>query len=184
MFAALIGSPYVKPNQNENIVMIEGAQYSCVQVQSNNYNCSHYNPYSKGFYVARMFNPGQQEVYPDIISANAYYPYASTSFCWVNGISAGNVDHLSVYPWIFLYCPLLIILVFSFYTLYVAYGRFQSGVSMTLLHRLNILVLNYVNIFWFSCYWFILFLLLVIASTSKGNIIILLLQYSHFNFNC
>ena len=151
LFCILIGSPYLK-SQGGNIVVIDGAEYICEKGQSNSYSCLKYDPYSRGFTIARMFNPGQPKIddYDDPKqNPNLYYPYAQSSFCWVNGISEGNVNHLSVYPWIFLYCPLLIIICFSFYTLYVAHGRFQSGVSMTLLHRLNILVLNYVNIFWF-----------------------------------
>jgi len=150
VIAVLIGSPYLK-SQEGNIVVIDGAQYACVQGQSDIYSCSKYNPYDNGFTIARMFNPGQPKIddYDDDPNPNLYYPYVQSSFCWVQGIAESNVNHLSAYPWIFLYCPLLIIIIFSFYTLYIAQSRFKSGVSMTLLHRLNILVLNYVNIFWF-----------------------------------
>lgn len=162
-FAALIGSPYVDPSVENDVVLIKGSEYKCEKARQD-FVCKEYNRYQEGFSIARMFNPGQQMINDDKV--NQYYPYPESSFCWVNAIESGNVQNLSTYPWLFLYLPLLVIVIFSFYTLWIAYFRMSQGVSMSLLHRLNILVLNYVNIFWFSCYWFILYVILSIASAK------------------
>ena len=164
--AILIGSPYIKPSVQDKLVFIHGSQYDCIEEEENmSYTCTKYDPYKYGFSISRVFNAGQQKINDDQV--NQFYPYGDSGFCWVNAIFSENVNNLSVYPWLFLYCPIIVILVFSLYSLHIAYFRFQQGVTMSLLHRLNILVLNYVNIFWYFLYWLVLFFVLVCASTSK-----------------
>lgn len=167
LFASLVGAPY----NNVDVEIIGGVEYQCKHATKNSLNCTKYDVYNNGFTVARLFNPGQQAVDDDSYTpeknANEFYPDLSTSFCWVNGMIRGNSSMIDTFPWIFLYMPLIFILVFSFYSLYRAYLRFQIGISVTLLHRLNIMVLNFVNIFWYFCYWFVLFVLLICANSPS-----------------
>lgn len=82
-----------------------------------------------------------------------------SGFCWVTSVMS------KPYPWIFLYLPILVCFFVGTIVLLIAYQRFKSGVALTLLHRLNILTLNFVNIACSMCYWMILGILA--AATSK-----------------
>ena len=82
-------------------------------------------------------------------------------FCWVTSTMS------TAYPWIFLYLPLVICFIVSIIICFIAYQRFKSGVALTLLHRLNILTLNFVNITCGIIYW--LFLGILAASTASAE---------------
>jgi len=56
-------------------------------------------------------------------------------------------------PWIFLYVEILVILPVAIYSIYFGFIRFNSGAAITIRHRLNTIVLNFVNIQWNALYW-------------------------------
>jgi len=82
-----------------------------------------------------------------------------SGFCWVTSVMT------KPYPWIFLYLPIVICFLVGITVLLIAYQRFKSGVALTLLHRLNILTLNFVNIACSMFYW--MFLGILAAATAS-----------------
>jgi hypothetical protein len=74
----------------------------------------------------------------------------NNGFCWVTAtLTSPN-------PWLFLYIPILLIVTFSILAIYIAYQRLQNGIALSLIHRINILILNFVNIACNLGYWLVL----------------------------
>ena len=87
---------------------------------------------------------------------------SDNGFCWVTSdISSPN-------PWIFLYIPILLLFSISIFAIYISYRRLRSGIAVSLVHRINILILNFINISCNLAYWIILGLL-SLATASIGN---------------
>lgn len=65
-------------------------------------------------------------------------------------------DIKASYPWLFLYTEVIIIGLASIYAIYIGFLRFKSGNALTIRHRLNAIVLNFIYIQWNAIYWLIL----------------------------
>ena len=76
-------------------------------------------------------------------------------------------------PWIFLYVEIIIILPVAIYSIYFGFVRFNSGAAITIRHRLNTIVLNFVNIQWNALYWlalsFFFFLTTVVGKPHPND---------------
>lgn len=84
-----------------------------------------------------------------------------TAICWIS-LTRGE-KFSNPYPWLFFYVPIIVVYLYAVAILIIAYQRLKSGISDTILHRLQALVVNSINVTVYVIYWFIEFVLYLFA---------------------